>query len=63
MTTEHLGLYDSVIDEAALERTVARFAERRILLPTFAQLRDPATIPPAITAALEYVGADDAGAR
>ena len=59
MTTEHLGLYDSVIDEAALERTVARFAERRILLPTFAQLRDPATIPPAITAALEHVGADD----
>ena len=59
MTTEHLGLYDSVIDEAALERTVARFAERRILLPTFAQLRDPATIPAAITAALEHVGADD----
>ena len=59
MTQQQLGLYDTVVDEAALTRTAARFAERRILLPTFAQLSDPGTIPPAITAALEGVGADD----
>ena len=59
MTAPHLGLFDQVVDEAALARTVARFAERRILLPTFAQLRDPDTIPPAITAALADVAADE----
>jgi cysteine synthase len=59
MTQQQLGLYDGVVDEAALSRTAARFAERRILLPTFAQLRDPSTIPASITAALDGVGADD----
>jgi len=45
MMHQQLGLFDSVVDEAALVRTAARFAERRILLPTFAQLKDPPPSP------------------
>jgi cysteine synthase len=41
-----LGLADRVVDPGSLERSVARFRERGIVLPTFAQLSDPATIPP-----------------
>ena len=63
MTAELLGLYDSVVDEAALERTVTRFREREILLPTFAQLADPSTMPSGVEAALDGVGADDADPR
>ncbi|MEJ7799869.1 MAG: pyridoxal-phosphate dependent enzyme [Ilumatobacter sp.] len=37
------GLADRVVDEAALANTVARFRERAISLPTFAQLADPSS--------------------
>jgi len=37
------GLADRVIDEASLARSVDRFRERGIVLPTFAQLADPMT--------------------
>jgi cysteine synthase len=37
------GLADRVVDGDALERTVERFRERGIMLPTFAELADPAT--------------------
>jgi cysteine synthase len=63
MTAELLGLYDSVVDEAALERTVTRFRQREILLPTFAQLAHPGDMPSGVGAALEGVGADDADPR
>ena len=63
MTAELLGLYDEVVDQDALERTVQRFREREILLPTFAQLADPSTMPDGVLAALDGVGADDADAR
>lgn len=33
------------VDSSTLEKTVQRFAERSIKLPTFAQLADPSTIP------------------
>ena len=33
------------VNEKVLERTIKRFRERKILLPTFAQMRDPTTIP------------------
>ena len=45
-----------VIDERVLSRTVERFRERRILLPTFAQLRDPALVPEKIRQRLRHVG-------
>ena len=37
------GLADRVVDGDALARTSERFRERRITLPTFAELADPAT--------------------
>ena len=40
------GLADRVVDDAALANSVERFRERGIVLPTFAELADPATIDP-----------------
>jgi cysteine synthase len=37
------GLADRIVDEAALANSVARFRDRGITLPTFAQLADPST--------------------
>ncbi len=37
------GLADRVVDADSLGRSVARFRERGITLPTFAQLADPST--------------------
>jgi len=55
-----LGLERELIDRDVYERTVGRFREANILLPTFAQLADPTTIPDAVRAGLAGVGADDA---
>ena len=60
MSEQVLGLYDEVIDADARERTVGRFRERGITLPTFAQLADPSAIP---VDAAAGVGADDPDAR
>ena len=43
--TTQLGLADTVVDEASLANSVKRFAEQKIVLPTFEQLANPATIP------------------
>jgi cysteine synthase len=56
---EQLGLYDRVIDPEALTRTIGRFREREIVLPTFAQLSDPNLIPNSILRQLAKVGPDD----
>jgi cysteine synthase len=47
------GLADSVVDETSLANSVARFREQGIVLPTFAQLADPSTVDPAITAGVD----------
>jgi cysteine synthase len=47
-------------DPGALERTVELCRERRIVLPTFAQLADPDLVPHGIRTALTGVGPDDA---
>ncbi len=39
------GLADRVVDEGNLANSVARFREQGIVLPTFAELADPTTIP------------------
>ncbi len=39
-----LGLEREIVDRAARDRTLASFRERGIMLPTFAQLAEPATI-------------------
>ena len=43
--SEKFGLFDRITDPQALARTVERFRERNIVLPTFAQLANPAGIP------------------
>ena len=45
-----LGLYDRVVDEAALDRAVERFRQRGIRLPRFAELADPRAIDHSIVA-------------
>ena len=50
-----LGLTAEVADRDAYTNTVERFRSRRIALPTFAELRDPSTIPAARLAALAGV--------
>ncbi len=49
-----------VVDPAAVERTVERFREAEIALPTFAQLAHPELVPAGIREALAGVGPDDA---
>ncbi len=55
---DQLGLADSVVDADALANSVERFREQGIVLPTFAQLADPSTIDPAITAGVDKNAAD-----
>jgi cysteine synthase A len=55
-----LGLERERADAAVYERTVGRFREAGIVLPTFAQLADPTTIPASIAARLEAVDPDAA---
>ena len=49
-------MIDLTIDEARLTRAVQRARERGIIIPTFAQQKDPALIPDAIKARLKKVG-------
>lgn len=51
-------LSTEVVDAAVRERAVARFRDAGIVLPTFAQLADPSTIPAPIRAALRDVDPD-----
>jgi cysteine synthase len=53
-----LGLERELVDEKVYARTVSRFREAGVLLPTFAQLADPSRIPADVTAALSAVDPD-----
>jgi cysteine synthase len=55
-----LGLEDHVVDRAVYDRTVRRFREAKILLPTFAELADPKRVLQPIRQALGAVGPDEA---
>jgi cysteine synthase len=57
---KQLGLEREIVDRAVYERTVARFRDARIVLPTFAQLADPTRIPAKVLAALRGVDPDAA---
>jgi len=57
---KQLGLEREIVDRAVYERTVARFRDARIVLPTFAQLADPTRIPAEVLAALRGVDPDAA---
>jgi cysteine synthase len=62
VVTETLGLEHQHVDPEVLERSIERFREARIALPTFAQLADPSLIPPPIVDALAVVDPDEAHA-
>jgi cysteine synthase len=53
-----LGLERTVVDGEVYGRTVQRFREAGVLLPTLGQLKDPATVPLAIRGKLAEVDPD-----
>jgi cysteine synthase A len=55
-----LGLERDVVDRTVYHRTVGRFREAGIRLPTFAELAEPARIPTAVRQALAGVKPDEA---
>jgi cysteine synthase A len=57
-SSEKFGLFQRIKDPSALSRTVERFRQQRIVLPTFAQLADPSTIPGPIKAKLAQTDPD-----
>lgn len=54
------GLETTIGDEEVLRRSIERFRQLRILLPTFEELTEPGKVAPEVTAALRDVGPDDA---
>lgn len=50
---EQLGLADTVVNDASLESSIKRFAERKIVLPTFGELAEPQRIPKDLTAGID----------
>ncbi len=49
-------MIDLTINQKKLQRAVARARERNILIPTFAQMKDPSRVPDAVKARLAGVG-------
>ena len=58
-----LGLERHVVDRDVYGRTVGQFRRAGILLPTFAQLAAPATMPARIRQSLDGVKPDEAHPR
>ncbi|MEJ2735325.1 MAG: pyridoxal-phosphate dependent enzyme [Anaerolineae bacterium] len=56
-------MIDLTIHQDELKRTVERARERNIIIPTFAQMRDPSLIPDAIKAQLKDIGLWDVNSR
>ena len=52
------GLADRVVDPKALSNSVARFREQGIVLPTFAQMANPASVDPTIVGDANPQGPD-----
>ena len=50
---EQLGLADTVVNTEALEHSIARCRERKVVLPTFAQLSDPRSIDVSLTTGVD----------
>ena len=55
-----LGLEDHVVDPGVYDRTVRHLRQAQVLLPTFAELARPKTVPAAVRRALGAVGPDEA---
>jgi cysteine synthase len=58
-----LGLVSEIVDKGVYDRTVARFRELKIALPTFAELSDPSVIPAPRLEALTGVDRNEPDAR
>ncbi len=58
-----LGLTTEIADQGVYERTIERFKQRNIALPTFSELADPSTIPAARIAALAGLDRNEPDAR
>ncbi len=58
-----LGLETEIVDPEVYRRTVERFREANILLPTFAELADPKRIPEPVIASLAGVDPDAPDSR
>ncbi|OGO10666.1 MAG: pyridoxal-5-phosphate-dependent protein subunit beta [Chloroflexi bacterium RBG_13_66_10] len=56
-------MIDLRIEKERLDRAVARARERNIIIPTFAQMKDPSRTPPRIKADLQKVGLWDVHPR
>ena len=54
------GLDSEVVDTASVARTAQRFREQQIVLPTFAQLTNPSTVPGALREQLAGIDKDAA---
>jgi cysteine synthase len=57
---QSLGLEREIVDEDVYARTVERFRQRKIALPTFSQLVDPSAAPGTVRESLGVVGPDEA---
>lgn len=54
-----LGLETEIVDRSVYDHSLARFRELGIVLPTFAQLADPESIPDSIQARLRSIAPDE----
>ncbi len=51
-----MAIFDMTVHEDVLEKTVKRAQERNIIIPTFAQQKDPLLVPDKVKAKLKGVG-------
>ena len=56
-------MIDLSIHEEQLKRTVQRARERNIIIPTFAQMKNPSLVPDKVKAELKHVGLWDVNSR
>ena len=55
---KRLGIEQHIVNQTVYDNSIIRFREAGIILPTFAQLADPTTVPPAIRHRLADVDPD-----
>jgi cysteine synthase A len=60
MLTQLPGRDDQLVDARALQRTIDRLRDARVVLPTFGQLANPGLIPHKVRQALSAIGPDEA---
>ncbi len=59
MIGEGEGMIDLTIKKEQLERTIRRAREKNIIIPTFAQMKNPELIPETIKVKLKGIGLCD----